>query len=205
MRWPVCKHDRRRVQASLKGFAVSAVSGIGRGRGMTRAPSRNDISADFVRSFLDYDPETGIFTRPLSAPRLAGTRAGWQDRTGYRKISVARKEYLEHRVAWLLTHGSWPEELDHINGDPADNRICNLRLATRSQNCANRRVTKRSKSGIKGISQKSSGTWEARIALAGRGFYLGTFPTADAALAAYTQAAQKYHGEFAVLNFRAVA
>ena len=172
---------------------------------MKRAPTKTDLTADYVRSVFDYDPDTGFFTRPMSASRMPGKRAGWKANIGYRKLRIGKKEYLEHRVAWLIVNGSWPDEIDHINGDPTDNRICNLRIATRSQNNANRRVSTRSKSGIKGVSQRESGWWSARIKVGAKDLNLGTFQTADAALAAYTEAAQKHHGEFTVIRSRGIA
>jgi hypothetical protein len=169
---------------------------------VSRAPTKTDLTADYVRSIFDYDPETGIFTRSMSSSRMPGKRAGWKANTGYRRLRIGKKEYLEHRVAWLVMNGTWPEEIDHINGDPADNRICNLRIATRSQNCANRRVSARSKSGIKGVSQRDSGTWTSRIKLGDKDLHLGNFSTAEDALAAYAEIAKKHFGEFAAVSFK---
>ncbi|WP_292613113.1 HNH endonuclease signature motif containing protein, partial [Nitrobacter sp. 62-13] len=83
-----------------------------------------------VRELLHYDPETGRFTwrSGQKAGRAAGSIGG-----RYVQIMIGKKNYLAHRLAWLYVHDSPPlEEIDHVNGDPRDNRINNLRLASKS-------------------------------------------------------------------------
>jgi hypothetical protein len=108
--------------------------------------------------------------------------------------------YRAHRLAWLYVYGEALgefEEIDHINGDRQDNRIGNLRRATKSQNMANMRG--HSKLGLpKGVSiQAKSRRFMACIMVGRRKKYLGTFDTATEAHAAYRAAAQEHHGEFA--------
>ena len=171
----------------------------------------------FVRECLDYDPDTGVFTwraRPLhhfankasqhrmnmrDHGRIAGSRhdAGRYGERIYWGIRLAGRFYPAHRIAWLLTYGLDPGrmEIDHINNDGLDNRITNLRLATRSENAANSRV-QGSVSGIKGVQQNGSG-YMARIRADGRSIYLGTFRTIEEAVEARREAAARLHGIYA--------
>lgn len=93
------------------------------------------------------------------------------------------------------------ELTDHINGDKLDNRRCNLRLATPSQNQHNRGGWKKSATGFKGVSfHKRRGRWTAQIGHKNHLHHLGYFDTPIDAAIAYNAAAIKYHGDFARLN-----
>ena len=159
------------------------------------------LSAERLREVLDYDRDTGIFRWRVSPQGrvAAGSRAGSFDRYGYRHITICKTMYLEHRLVWLYLYGSWPYGgIDHVNLDKADNRINNLRVATRSQNHANRRAYKSGRSGFKGASyHKRVGRWQAQIQKDKKLHCLGYFGTAEEAHAAYCEAAERLHGEFA--------
>lgn len=104
---------------------------------------------------------------------------------------------LRYRVIWALERGEWPAgEVDHINCDPSDDRLENLRLATSSQNKANRRKTKANKAGVKGVLPYRD-KFTAQIAVGGVSRHLGVFDTVEAAGAAYASAAMSSFGEFA--------
>ena len=147
---------------------------------------------------LNYDPLTGILTWRNSRGHLkAGSVAGAKQSNGYIRIQVDRDFHAAHRLIWLMIHGDWPsDDLDHINGQRADNRIANLRMATRSENLANTKVRSDSETGVKGVRIKR-GKFAARIRIDGKETFLGTFETIEAASAAYAVAAHENFGAFA--------
>ncbi|HEY7297856.1 MAG TPA: HNH endonuclease [Xanthobacteraceae bacterium] len=133
----------------------------------------------------------------------AGAQAGYSRVDGYVRIQIDGAIYAAHRLAWLYVHGKHPTaEIDHRNGNPADNRIANLRECSRWQNARNRGG--RSPSGFKGVSADRS-KWRARIKVDGRIINLGLFSTPKLAADAYDRAALLYHGEFARTNAQIAA
>jgi hypothetical protein len=164
---------------------------------------KQELTAEYLREVLDYDPETGVFRwrRAVARNTKAGQEAGvsYPQKGGVmrRRIGVGYGRYLAHRLAWLYVHGEWPAgEIDHVNGDPLDNRIVNLRPATRSQQMLNRRVM--NTSGYKGVSYwEARGKWRAQIRFNGRNKTLGYFLTVEEAAEAYLFAALEHHGDFA--------
>lgn len=160
---------------------------------------------DYLRQRLDYDPDTGSLTwcfcdaRPSCwNARYAGKSAfAGTDKDGYRKGKVDGASYFAHRVAFAIFHGYWPSEtIDHINGEKSDNRIANLREASRSQNQQNRPKQKNNTSGFKGVTRHRSG-WMAKIKLNGKTHYVGLYSTPELASVAYDVAAKTMHGDFA--------
>lgn len=152
---------------------------------------------DHLKTLLAYNGETGWFTWvtvPLRKPFLLGERAGTtSNSTGYRYIKIAQRRYREHHLAWRFEYGGIPEglELDHINGNRADNRIANLRLVTRAVNLANR-VVGPNRQGLRGVSlHRQSGLYRARIA---KGTLIGYYDTPEAASEAYEEEALKLYG-----------
>jgi hypothetical protein len=153
------------------------------------------ITAERARRLLHYDPDTGVLLRLISTSRnaRAGDVAGSVGSKGYLAVKLDGRRYQTHRIIWLWMKGEWPKaDIDHINGDRTDNRWCNLREATNSQNQANRPRPANNRSGSKGISWcKRNGKWEAGIKR-----HLGWFDTPGSAALAYAIAAEKYFGEF---------
>jgi hypothetical protein len=160
------------------------------------------ITAERVRELLSYDPSSGEFAWKVSrGTARAGRIAGALDSHGYRQISIDSRLRLAHRLAWLYVHGVWPErEIDHINGGYDDNRLCNLRLATRNQNQANRPVRRDNLSRLKAVHEYRPGHWRARITVNGKRRHIGVFATPDDAHRAYAETAAKDFGTFARLS-----
>jgi hypothetical protein len=162
-------------------------------RGMGKLkPSRAQLAER-----LNYDRETGLFTWKKSpTPRIAvGTAAGSTNEKGYIVIVHMGQILMAHRIAWLFAHGEWPKgDIDHINGNPADNRLCNLRDVTRSVNQQNlKRARRDNGTGLLGVKRARNGSFEARINVQGRYVHLGTFLTAGEAHQAYLTAKRTNH------------
>lgn len=165
-----------------------------------------EITAEYLRERLDYNPETGIFVWkahpnfPTTQVRLVGTRAGSVNNEGYRQIRVNGGRWEEHRLAWLYIHGEMPDNLciDHINMDRGDNRISNLRLATNGENNQNRAPQSNNKLGVKNVSaQTISGNFAVSFHLKGERLYFGTYKTLEEAAAVANRERKRLHGEFA--------
>jgi hypothetical protein len=131
----------------------------------------------------------------------AGDEAGTLQKTGAAKnriyITVDGKKHLLHRVIWFLHHNEVPEFLDHIDGDPLNNKIENLRPATKAQNAMNRKIRSDNSTGFKGIYPTTSKKFAATIYIDGMSKYLGTYDTPEMAQAAYAQAANANFKEYA--------
>jgi len=164
-----------------------------------------NLTAKRLRQVVDYDPQTGIFVARIRRGKITpGKIVGVIEENKKKKykrlkFAIDGKYYFSHRLAWLWVHGSWPErDLDHINRDTFDNRLCNLRLATNSQNMANARMPITNKSGKKGVSWHARGMkWQAHVKVRCISRYLGLFNTVEEAHASYCQAAKTFQGEFA--------
>lgn len=169
------------------------------------------LPVEQMRRLLRYEPETGrLFWKERSEKDQIGAAlwnakyAGMEafrtaGQNGRKTGTFLGGKYQTPRVIWAIVNGeSVFGEIDHINGDPSDNRLCNLREATKSQNQHNKAKYSNNSSGFKGVSaHKDSGRWQARIAAHGRRHWLGKFRTPEAAHAAYCAAAERLHGTFA--------
>lgn len=177
------------------------------------------IDIDTLRTIIRHDPKTGKLYwkerpahmyRTARAAKLMNARdAGREafttkDKFGYRQGRIFYKMYKAHRVIWALHHGRWPDKhIDHINGNPSDNRIVNLREASISENMKNRKPNKGSSSKYMGVGMHHiRKKWRAYIWIDGKAKHLGLYENEEDAARAYDSAAREYHGEFARPNFR---
>lgn len=169
------------------------------------------LTQDRLKERLRYDATTGeFFWLPLPAgtrynnmfnTKLAGTRAGYSNNLNYIKIGFDGAVYGAHRLAWLYVYGEHPKDcIDHINNDPSDNRIENLREATKGENTRNRKWNK-GRTLPKGVSQPHGGKYRARIYVNRTYHDLGLHSTVEQASAAYWKAAQELHGIYANSGF----
>lgn len=165
---------------------------------------KKEITADVVRSLLDYNEESGVFTWSVNCLKSPGMPAGNMDSKGYMRININKLGYKKtHRLAWLYVYGMWPNgHIDHINGIRNDNRICNLRIASFEQNSRNIKVHSDGKSGYKGVTfNKGCKKWQVQICQGGGKYkYIGVFPDPEDAARAYDAAALELYGEFANTN-----
>jgi hypothetical protein len=158
-----------------------------------------NITAEELRAQLHYDPETGVFTRIANVSRsdLIGSVAGTTRpaSTGYQTISVNRKRYYAHRLAWLYMTGEWPAVIDHINGDKTDNRWANLRSVTLKLNVQNiRQARANNATGYLGVYFcKTTGRYRAMLRSGKKQRHLGRFDTPEEAYAAYLAAKREHH------------
>ena len=149
------------------------------------------ITADELKAYLHYNPDTGVFTaRKACGRRPVGRVLGSKTRHGYVQVSVGSRSYTAQRLAWLYTHGKWPDGVvDHINRARDDNRICNLRCVNYSQNALNTEYTT-SKAKTRGVTYAPP--WKATIQVNGKRKDLGRFHTLEEAVAARKAAEEKY-------------
>jgi hypothetical protein len=164
---------------------------------MARPKNREPLTQEALHSLFRYDSRTGHFYRlRATGGTRVGEQAGRKTADRYRRISINGRSYLASRLAWFYIYGGWPKnEIDHINHDTSDDRIDNLREATRSQNCFNSNLSKNI-SGYRGVSHNYA-KWKAIINIGKKRFYLGTFETREEAAEAYNRAAKEMFGEFA--------
>lgn len=149
----------------------------------------------FIKSY-EYH-EDGYLTS-----KRTGNKVGQPNTEGYIRVRGGNgKEYRAHRVIWSLFNGEIPEGMliDHIDGNKQNNKIDNLRLATRTQNNANS-VGVRKRELPKGVTQNPSGRFRAKIYHKGIHYSLGTFDTVEEAKKVYDSKAVELHGEFANTN-----
>ena len=150
---------------------------------------------DFIDRFEYRDGK--LFYKKTEGCMKKGSEAGTRNPSGHIKTLINRKPYLVHRIVFMMHHGYLPEYLDHIDGDPANNKIENLRPATYSQNNLNRGKHKRNTSGFKGVTWvKTENRYSARIAINGKRLFLGYFDDPKKAHKAYCEAAKEYEPNF---------
>jgi hypothetical protein len=168
-------------------------------------PRETKLTHEELTRLLDYDPETGVFRwKVVTSNRVTkGQVAGSNDGKGHLLIRLNGTKYAAHRLAWFYVHKVWPHpEIDHINRVKDDNRIANLREATRNQNNRNVGIKRHNKSGFKGVCRHSQAKhkYQAQILVNGKKIYLGLFDTPEDAHAAYVAASEEHHGEYGVTH-----
>ncbi len=154
------------------------------------------LTQEKVKELFHYDPETGdlVWRVDRGTNKVAGKIAGYLGNHGYLRIRIDGKAYSAHRIIWLYGYGAWPiNDIDHVNGLRHDNRICNLREATKAQNSQNQRKPQaHNTSGYLGVTS-CRGKWKAQIHLSGNNLYIGYYNTPEAAHSAYLAKKRELH------------
>lgn len=166
------------------------------------------IGATVLRRLMACDPERGelvwqprpasMFTTSRAANRWNACYAGKPafdtvEQKGYKSGKLFGKRLKAHRVIWAWVHDDWPDEIDHINGNKADNRLSNLRPVDHAENSRNRKFYSNNTNGSIGVFQRPSGRWCAHISVDRKRVVIGTFDTKEQAAAARQQA-EAMHG-----------
>lgn len=171
------------------------------------------LDQDTLRALVHYEPTTGVFTwlprKPISKSvkmwngKFANKPITILDSYGYIQINITingvAKHYKGHRLAWLYVYGEHPKsEIDHVNQIRTDNRISNLRLASKAENQYNvTQPRKHNMSGEKGVKWcPRDNNYMARIVAGGKEIYLGKFKDIESAKAAYSAAHIRYAKQF---------
>ena len=158
------------------------------------------LSQSELKELVSYDPETGVFTLAKhrhGTTRKVGEQVGSFTKAGYLETCISQKRYLLHRLAFLYMTGSLPDKVvDHINGNPADNRWGNLRCVNHRANAENTdKLRADNTTGYRGV-HRWHGKYRAKINSGGKQIHLGTFETAEQAAKAYQLAKPVYHPNF---------
>ena len=153
-----------------------------------------DLTYERVVEVFRCDAETGVLERKLKSGRWKVCGHKPIHSTGYGRVGINGKLYLAHRLIWLLTYRTWPKFIDHIDRNLMNNRIDNLRSATRQENNHNRGMNKNSSSGYPGVSFfKRDNKWMAYIRVNSKQIFLGYFDTPEEAFTAYMLAKIEHH------------
>jgi len=139
------------------------------------------ISQREVQEMFHYQYETGeLIRRDQRGNQFKGTEVGCNDTFGYKRIRIKGNLFKVHQIVWLYVYGIMPSmEIDHINGDRSDNRVCNLRLATRDVQVQNRNPGIGESYGLRNIRLRESGTYEVEYRMFRKRHKVGNFTTLE--------------------------
>lgn len=164
-------------------------------------------SLERLNELFVCDPYAGLLTWKINKSGWAkeGDSAGTIKRDGSFSVMIDRRRYAVHRIIWKFANGTDPiGVIDHIDGNPSNNKIENLREASLSQNASNTILMKRNTSGFKGVSfYKRTGKYQAQIVTKGKLTHLGYFDTAESASIEVEKKRIELHGDFACSGKRA--
>lgn len=154
-----------------------------------------------AKALFVYNEDTGdlIWENPSGRRVKKGDIAGRVNNTGHLGIGIDGSRYQAHQIIWVWFNGEIPEgyEVDHKDENKLNNRIQNLRLATRSQNMCNITMKRTNKSGFKGVSfHVASGKWGASVVVDRKKHYLGLYETSEEAADVAAAKRKELHGKF---------
>lgn len=157
----------------------------------------NILTQEYLKELFDYKEGNLIWLKPTSRKAKAGNIAGNLNKK-CRAIGIGNKNYSAHRLIFLWHHGFLPEFIDHIDGNPFNNKIENLRQVTHQQNLFNSKKPITNSSGYKNVSWDSSTKkWRVRLTVDGKGKQFGLFSDIEEANLKAIEIRKIYYGEYA--------
>lgn len=156
------------------------------------------ITQELIAETFEYKDGALYWKKPTHPNKdyLIGTLAGSIHKTGYRHITWMNNINKAHRLIFMLHYGYMPKEIDHINGDRADNRLENLREVTRSQNQYNK-TPQANTSGVRNVSwHKKSKAWIVRLTMQGKTVFQQYFKDLELAELVAIEARDKFFGKY---------
>lgn len=172
-------------------------------RYITRLTAKDALTQQRLHELFEYRDDGNLIWKNNKGTSKKGSAAGCVEEHGYIRINVDRKRYRLHQLIFFYHHGYLTDGkyIDHIDGNPSNNRIENLREVTASQNLMNSKLSAGSTSGVKGVHwYKSKNKYQVHVTLNSKTIHLGYFDTIEEAEAAAIAGREKYHGDFARHN-----
>jgi hypothetical protein len=156
------------------------------------------ITQEFLSELFEYKDNQLYWKVDRIANRLKGKPAGCLDGKGYLQTKIKNVLYKNHRLIFMMQHGYVPDIIDHVDGNPLNNKIANLRPATISQNAMNAKVYCTNKSGVQNVSwHKKAKKWEVKLQIKGKRIHFGAFEDIELAVAVAKAIRNKHYKEFA--------
>jgi inorganic pyrophosphatase len=153
------------------------------------------VTKELLHQLFDYKDNCLVWKINRGSNQMTGKKAGSQLKNGYWHIRINKKAIYTHRAVFLYHYGFLPETIDHIDGNPSNNAVENLREATQSQNNRNRK-RKLNKYGQHGITLLKGKYWMPKLQVDKKLIYVGVYKNLDDAKTAYENAVKKYCGDF---------
>ena len=200
-KWLSPLRSARFAEMSLSGLRKQNVAQESVDYASTDRRKTQFITQKQIMEYLEYNPETGVFTAAKTHGALwrKGKVVGHKNKSGYITITLLGKLRKAHRLAWIYVYGEDIDryEIDHINGDKSDNRICNLRISSHQQNMFNMKKKSTNKSGVKGVHfDKRCNKWRAQTSINKKRVHLGLFDAIESAEKAIREFMVANHKEF---------
>jgi len=155
------------------------------------------ISKEFLHQLFEYKDGVLYWKIKWSDKVVVGNPVG-HIKNGYLGTKINKIDYRNHRLIFMMHHGYMPKIIDHIDGNPLNNKIENLREATSSQNGYNKKISKANTSGKKGVCwKKDKSKYKVELTINSKPTFLGYYKDYELACLVADEARNKYHGEFA--------
>lgn len=158
------------------------------------------LTQEKLKIWLNYDITTGLFTwlKNKGARARSGQTTNGKSPFRYHRITIDGETYPAHVLVWLYVYGEFPTSfIDHIDCNKSNNRLSNLRLATKSENSFNTPLRRTNTSGFKGVTwSEKDKKWRAQATIDGKNHYLGDYKTKQEASDAYNAFCREKHKEF---------